>query len=39
MMAAAAATKTIKIGSGICLVIEHDPIKLAKEVASLDHAV
>lgn len=36
MMAAAAATKTIKIGSGICLVIEHDPIKLAKEVASLD---
>ena len=36
MMAAAAATKTLKIGSGICLVIEHDPIKLAKEVASLD---
>ncbi len=36
MMAAAGATKTIKIGSGICLVIEHDPIKLAKEVASLD---
>ncbi|MGE0682552.1 MAG: LLM class F420-dependent oxidoreductase [Candidatus Binatia bacterium] len=36
MTAAAAATKTIKIGSGICLVIEHDPIKLAKEVASLD---
>src|SRR5215470_1239338 len=36
LMAAAGATKTIKIGSGICLVIEHDPIKLAKEVASLD---
>src|SRR5215470_16125612 len=36
LMAAAAATKTVKIGSGICLVIEHDPIKLAKEVASLD---
>lgn len=36
MTAAAAATKTIKICSGICLVIEHDPIKLAKEVASLD---
>lgn len=36
MTAAAAATKTLKIGSGICLVIEHDPIKLAKEVASLD---
>ncbi|MGE0822633.1 MAG: LLM class F420-dependent oxidoreductase [Candidatus Binatia bacterium] len=36
LMAAAAVTKTIKIGSGICLVIEHDPIKLAKEVASVD---
>ncbi len=36
MMVAAAATKTIKVGSGICLVIEHDPIKLAKEVASVD---
>src|SRR5262244_4281852 len=29
MMAAAAVTKTIKIGSGICLVIEHDPILMA----------
>src|SRR4029450_4294692 len=36
LMAAAAATKTIKVGSGICLVIEHDPIKLANEVASLE---
>ncbi len=36
LMAAAAVTKTIKIGSGICLVIEHDPISLAKEVASVD---
>jgi probable F420-dependent oxidoreductase len=36
MMAAAAATKSIKIGSGICLVIEHDPIVLAKRVASVD---
>ena len=36
LMAAAAVTKTIKVGSGICLVIEHDPIKLAKEVASVD---
>jgi probable F420-dependent oxidoreductase len=36
MMAAAAATKTIKIGSGICLVIERDPIVMAKEVASVD---
>lgn len=36
MMAAAAATKSIKIGSGICLVIERDPIVLANEVASVD---
>jgi len=36
LTAAAVATKTIKVGSGICLVIEHDPIVLAKEVASVD---
>lgn len=36
LMAAAAATKTIKIASGICLVIERDPIVMAKEVASVD---
>lgn len=34
--AAAAATRRIKLGTGICLVIERDPIVLAKEVASLD---
>ncbi len=34
--AAAAVTKDIKLGTGICLVIERDPITLAKEVASLD---
>jgi len=34
--AAAAVTKTLKLGTGICLVIERDPIVLAKEVASLD---
>src|SRR5687768_16170160 len=33
---AAAVTKRIKIGSGICLVIERDPIVTAKEVATLD---
>lgn len=33
---AAAATRKINVGSGICLVIEHDPIVLAKQVASLD---
>ncbi len=34
--AAAAVTKTLMLGTGICLVIERDPIILAKEVASLD---
>jgi len=34
---AAVVTKTLKLGTGICLVIERDPILLAKEVASLDH--
>ncbi|HYB44560.1 MAG TPA: LLM class F420-dependent oxidoreductase [Candidatus Methylomirabilis sp.] len=34
--AAAAVTRRIKLGTGICLVIERDPITLAKEVASLD---
>jgi probable F420-dependent oxidoreductase len=32
----AAATERIKIGTGICLVVERDPIVTAKEVASLD---
>src|ERR1700746_3018859 len=36
LTAAAAVTKRIKLGTGICLVIERDPILLAKEVASLD---
>jgi probable F420-dependent oxidoreductase len=33
---AAAATTRLKVATGICLVIERDPITLAKEVASLD---
>ena len=33
---AAAVTRTLKLATGICLVIERDPITLAKEVASLD---
>ncbi len=33
---AAAVTKTLKIATGICLVIERDTITTAKEVASLD---
>ncbi|HWF56377.1 MAG TPA: LLM class F420-dependent oxidoreductase [Solirubrobacteraceae bacterium] len=35
--AAAEATTTLRIGSGICLVTERDPIITAKEVASIDH--
>ncbi len=34
--AAAIATQTIKVGTGISLVIEHDPIALAKTVATVD---
>jgi len=34
--AAAAVTRKLKLGTGVCLVIERDPITLAKEVASLD---
>jgi len=37
LTAAAAATTTLKVGTGICLVIERDPIMMAKEVASVDH--
>ncbi len=37
LMAAAAVTKRIKLGTGICLVIERDPITLAKECATLDY--
>lgn len=37
MAYAAAATKTIKIGSGITLLAQRDPIWTAKEVATLDH--
>ena len=33
---AAAVTTTLKLGTGICLVIERDPITMAKEVATLD---
>jgi probable F420-dependent oxidoreductase len=36
LMAAAAATRKLKVGTGICLVIERDTITMAKEVASLD---
>src|SRR5436305_15039668 len=34
---AAEATSQLRVGSGICLVIERDPIVTAKEVASIDN--
>jgi probable F420-dependent oxidoreductase len=37
LTAAAAATSKLRVGSGICLVIQRDPIHTAKEVASIDH--
>ena len=36
LSAIAAVTTRIKLGTGICLVIQHDPIALAKVVASVD---
>ncbi len=36
LTAAAAATKTLRVGTGICLIIERDTITTAKSVASLD---
>jgi probable F420-dependent oxidoreductase len=37
LTAAAEATSRLRVGSGICLVVERDPIITAKEVASVDH--
>lgn len=37
LTAAAAATSRLRVGSGICLVTQRDPIVTAKEVASIDH--
>jgi probable F420-dependent oxidoreductase len=37
LTAAALASKTIRVGTGICLLIQRDPIHTAKEVASIDH--
>jgi len=36
LTAAAAPTKTLKIGTGVCLVAQRDPIQTAKLVASID---
>ncbi|MBI4693992.1 MAG: LLM class F420-dependent oxidoreductase [Gammaproteobacteria bacterium] len=34
---AAAVTKTIKLGTGVCLVPERNPLLAAKQIATLDH--
>jgi probable F420-dependent oxidoreductase len=36
LMAAAGVTSQLKLGTGVCLVVERDPIVLAKEVSTLD---
>jgi len=36
LSAAATATKTLRLGTGVCLVAQRDPIQTAKLVASLD---
>ncbi len=36
LTAAAMATKTIKVGTGVCLIAQRDPIQTAKLVASID---
>jgi probable F420-dependent oxidoreductase len=33
---AAVVTRTLKLATGVCLIIQRDPIQLAKEVATLD---
>src|SRR3954451_16597233 len=36
LTAAAAVTERLKLGTGVCLVVERDPIVLAKQVSTLD---
>jgi probable F420-dependent oxidoreductase len=36
LAAVASATTTLRIGTGVCLVPQHDPITLAKQIATLD---
>ncbi|MDT5028713.1 MAG: hypothetical protein QOE61_5139, partial [Micromonosporaceae bacterium] len=36
LTAAAMATTTLRVGTGICLVVQRDPIVTAKSVATLD---
>jgi probable F420-dependent oxidoreductase len=37
LTAAAMATTSLRVGSGVCLIAQRDPIVTAKEVASIDH--
>jgi len=37
LTAAATATKKLLVGTGICLVVQRDPIQTAKAVATIDH--
>jgi probable F420-dependent oxidoreductase len=37
LTAAAAATTELRIGSGVCLLVQRDPIICAKQTASIDH--
>jgi probable F420-dependent oxidoreductase len=37
LTAAALASKTIRVATGICLLVQRDPIHTAKQVASVDH--
>jgi len=36
LSSAAAVTSKLKLGTGVCLVAQHDPITLAKQIATLD---
>ncbi len=36
LTAVASVTERLRIGTGVCLVTEHDPIALAKQIATLD---
>jgi probable F420-dependent oxidoreductase len=36
LTAAASVTTTLRVGTGVCLVVERDPIHLAKQTATLD---
>jgi probable F420-dependent oxidoreductase len=37
LAAASSLTERILLGTGVCLVAQHDPIVLAKQIATLDH--